>query len=202
MLPCSEESDLQSFPTPDSIDAPSRRVNRKFLPSVLDSVSNPKESSPAERLREAREAAGLTQEAAADLLGVTSRTISRWETGGTVGQPELLAALTAYREREQRTRRLVREGAPNLYVDAMSGDWSDMLDSGSAEAYLAEVLAEAKKLGIPHEWRDAALLAIKQPPTESARPAGAPWGVEEVVGAMKDQGEPIRRQWRIWARNR
>lgn len=56
------------------------------------------ETSPSERLRQAREEALLTQREAADLLGVTEKTISRWETGSPVKQKDVRAALETYRE--------------------------------------------------------------------------------------------------------
>ena len=37
-----------------------------------------------ERIREARTAKGLTQEQLAEKLAVSGRTVSRWETGGSL----------------------------------------------------------------------------------------------------------------------
>ncbi len=116
------------------IDTLSRNVKRQLLPTVQDTVSTKKEPSPAEQLREAREAAGLTQEAAADLLGVTGRTISRWETGGTVGQPELFAALTSYRTWARQAGRLVGPDGAEGHVDTMS--WEDAVATDAAEDWL------------------------------------------------------------------
>lgn len=54
--------------------------------------------SAADRLRAARVAANLTQDEAAQLLGVTGKTVSRWETGAPVKPRDLAAAEQAYAE--------------------------------------------------------------------------------------------------------
>lgn len=45
----------------------------------------PKDHQPVERMKLARQVAGLSQEEAAHRLGVTTRTYARWERGETAG---------------------------------------------------------------------------------------------------------------------
>lgn len=57
-------------------------------------LDNP-HAATAARIRQARELAGLTQEAAAAQLGVTSKTLRRWESGASAGFLRELDAIAA-----------------------------------------------------------------------------------------------------------
>jgi transcriptional regulator with XRE-family HTH domain len=56
------------------------------------------EVSPNEEFKAAREAAGLTQDQAAQLLGVTGKTVSRWETGAPIKPRDLAGAKSIFAE--------------------------------------------------------------------------------------------------------
>lgn len=58
------------------------RVVRPSTSKSVEKVVAKQASSVAEAIRDARKAAGLTQEKAAALRGHATSTISRWETGG------------------------------------------------------------------------------------------------------------------------
>ena len=51
-----------------------------------------------EHLKELRKAKGVTQEVLADQLGVSRRTVSRWETGSNMPDLDIIVLLADYYE--------------------------------------------------------------------------------------------------------
>jgi transcriptional regulator with XRE-family HTH domain len=110
--------------------------------------------------RAKQQTTALTQDAAAELLGVTGRTVSRWETGGTVGQPELFAALAAYREHQRQTGRLVGANGSDGHVDAMS--WERVVATDAAEDWLDGYRKRLRRIGLTPEDRDTTVSAMRR----------------------------------------
>lgn len=116
----------------------------------------PPQSQISEQLRAAREAAGLTQQEAAELLGVDSQSVSRWERGERRIRAETFQrALKVYSDRQAGLGPvrpgIVSESAPPQYGEVgfetltgrqrarawLEGFLLDIAEKGADDAFMA-----------------------------------------------------------------
>jgi transcriptional regulator with XRE-family HTH domain len=120
-------------------------------------------ADPSDTLKRAREAAGLTQEAAARLLGVTGKTISRWETGAPVKPKDVSSALRTYQDHADPAGSLDKKVPRD--TNGATGQANDGGLSRQLRILAAEFEVEALKLGAEEEEMAYVRQALQSPET-------------------------------------
>ncbi len=82
------------------------------MPVAVRKAKSPKPG----RLPALRTELGLSQEALAQALGVSSRTVARWEEGGVSPSPLALTRLRLLAEIREKARRLFKEKAAEAWL--------------------------------------------------------------------------------------
>ncbi|MDB4876482.1 MAG: Helix-turn-helix domain [Gemmatimonadetes bacterium] len=142
---------------------------------------------PAEELKALRLAAALTQEQAAPLLGVSTKTLSRWETGSAVKPSELANARRVYGEcRMSPGVSRGTSGHGSLIREAMTGGAEAVERLNAERLFLAEFRVElVRDLHASDEEIAAALALVRCSEARAFMNGDAPRAMEMMAGAVR-----------------
>jgi transcriptional regulator with XRE-family HTH domain len=152
------------------------------------------EESAAKVLRTAREGAGLTQREAADLLGVTEKTVSRWETGSPVKRKDISAALTAYQRHADSTTLPNKKGPEGSPGPRYS--WARVTTLERVRAYLRAFGDELHALGATPDEEDEAVRSVRDSGGLAYNAERFDWTEDEAIQLMEVPANGLRRYFK------
>lgn len=159
-------------------------------------------SNTADVLKAERDAAGLTQDEAARLLGVTGRTISRWESGGAVKDKDVRSAVAAYRDYKAGRRSYLDTGDQNAASHVAEGlpaprfPIAALLRLPTFRAWLNAFQAELIERGATPEQEESAMRTVADRQLLARFAGGSTddqYTEAELLQAMENIAEAARR---------